>query len=49
MTITYVDLHSNHPNDTLGGMPDGEEDNEDELHSQIHHATLDDDVNRCPA
>ena len=49
MAITYVDLDRNHSNDTLGGMPDGEEHNKDELHGQIHHATLDDDVDRRPA
>jgi hypothetical protein len=46
MTITYVDLHRNHGNDTLGWMPDCKEDDKDELDGQIDHATLDDDIDR---
>ena len=49
MTITYVYLHRNHGNDTLGGTPDDKEDDEDELDGQIDHASLDDDIDRGPA
>ena len=49
MTITYVDLHRIHGNDSLSRMPDGKEDDEDELGGQIDHATLDDDIDHGPA
>ena len=41
-THTHVDLHGNNRDDDLGGVPDGEEDEEDKLHGQIKHAALDD-------
>jgi hypothetical protein len=48
---THVDLHGDHCDDALRGVPDGEEDDENELHGQIEHAALDDDVHcssACP-
>ena len=52
MRDTYVGLHSNHSNDALRGVPDGEEDYENELHGKIEHATLDDNFEgslACPS
>ena len=51
MRNTYVDLHSNHSDDALRGVPDGIEDDENELHGKIEHATFDDDIDdslACP-
>jgi hypothetical protein len=48
---THVDLHSNHSDDALRGVPDGEEDDENELHGKIEHAALDNDIDgslACP-
>ena len=41
---THVDLHSNHSDDALRRVPDGKEDDENELHGKIEHAALDDDI-----
>jgi hypothetical protein len=41
--ITHVDLHRHHSDDAPRGVPDGEQDGENELHGHIEHAALDDD------
>ena len=38
----HVDLHGHHSNNALHGVPNGEQDDENELHSHIENATLDD-------
>ncbi len=49
MGNTHIDLHSDNSNDTLSGVPDGKEDDENELHGQIEHTALDDDIDGSPA
>lgn len=44
MRTTHVDLHSNHSDNALRRVPDGEEGDENELHGKIEHATLDHDI-----
>jgi hypothetical protein len=48
---THIDLHSNQSDNIFRRMPDSVEDDENELHSKIEHAALDDDIDDslvCP-
>ena len=45
VTNTHAGLRENCRNGVHGGVPDGEEDDEHNLHDQIEHATFNDDGN----
>ena len=47
--ITHVDLHGDHSGNALRRVSGREEDYPSELHGQIEHAALDDDVDHSPA
>ena len=47
----HIDLHGHHFNDALHGVPNGKQDNKNELHRHIENATLNDNSyysSACP-
>lgn len=48
VTNTHIDLHSNAPDNVLGGVVNRKENAVKKLHDQIEHAALDDDDDCSP-